>query len=72
MDPISPSRYARDFTLLEAGVPDWVGYVQTAVTMAIDVGLAVGGATTGLEQGLGALIAVEVDMGSELIDRVKK
>ncbi len=55
---------------MTAGLPNWLGYVQAAVTMVIDVTLAVGGAATALEQGLGALIAVEVDMAAELVEKL--
>lgn len=53
---------------MSEGLPGWIGYVQTAITVGIDVMLAVVGAGTAIEQGLGALIAVEIDVGSELVD----
>ncbi len=61
--------FEKALNAMATGVPDWVGYVQTAVTLGVDVGLAVGGASTAIEQGLAALIAVEIDVGSELLDR---
>ncbi|HVX84036.1 MAG TPA: hypothetical protein VH253_04395 [Phycisphaerae bacterium] len=67
---VRQEKFEEAINAMSEGLPGWIGYVQTAITVVVDVGLAVGGATTAIEQGLGALIAVEIDVGSELVDKV--
>ena len=57
-------------TALKKGVPDWVKYVTPAVTMAVDIGLAIGGAGSVLEGALGTIATAETDIASVLLDKM--
>jgi len=60
--------FEKTLAAMEKGVPGWVKYFQTATTLVVDIGLAVGGASSVLDGALAVLTAAEVDIGSELVD----
>ena len=62
--------FEKTLAAMEKGVPEWVGYFQTATTLAVDIGLAIGSASSLLDGALSVLSAAEVDITSELVDRV--
>ena len=51
------------------GLPDWAKYVQTATAMAVNIGLAIGGASSVAEGASAVLETVESDIATELVDR---
>jgi hypothetical protein len=63
-------KFEETIEAMKKGLPTWLGYVQTATTLVIDVGLAIGGAASVLEGALAVIQTAEVDIGSAVIDEM--
>jgi hypothetical protein len=55
---------------LKKGIPDWLKWVDVAIGVGMDIGMAIADASSIADGALNAVLAAEGAIGSELIDKV--
>jgi hypothetical protein len=63
-------KFEKALEAMTKGLPGWLQYVQTGVTVVIDVSLAIADASKVLEGALAVIEAAEVDIASVALDKI--